>query len=410
MTPRTFVAALIALLVAGPAVAFCPFCSSQGQTLSGEVTQADLIVLGTLSNAKHDPADPTRGTTELTIRAVVKPHPFLEGKTTVTLPKYLPDGARASDTLFLVYGAVFTRPVEVGAAALAGGGVLAHPAATVFDPYRGVPVPPTSQLPQYLQGAIAVRDKDVASRLRFFFDFLDNSDQEIAADALMEFGNADYKDVRELAKSLPADKVLKWLRDPSTPPSRYGLYGLFIGHCGKPADAAAVRALLDDPVKSKSSGADGLMAAYILLDPASGWEYLHNLLKDPAQEFSTHYAGLRTLRFFQEFRPDVLKPDQVLAGMKVLVAQKELADLPMEDLRKWGRWDQTDFVLGFAKVESHAKVPIIKRAILKFALAAPKDNAAAKAYVEQIRKEDPERVKYVEQLLADEPPPTPAKK
>ena len=95
--------------------------------------------------------------------------------------------------------------------------------------------------------------------------------------------------------------------------------------------------------------------------------------------------------------------------MRALVAQKELADLPMEDLRKWGRWDQTDYVLGFAKVDSHAKVPLIKRAILKFALAAPKDVTAAKAYVEQARKDDPERVRYMEQLLADEPPP-PAKK
>ena len=119
-----------------------------------------------------------------------------------------------------------------------------------------------------------------------------------------------------------------------------------LGHCGKKADAAAVRALLDDPVKSKSSGADGLLAAYILLDPAAGWEFLYGQLKDPAQEFSTHYAGLRTLRFFYEFRPDVLKPEQLLAGLKALVAQKELADLPMEDLRKWGRWDQTDSCSG----------------------------------------------------------------
>lgn len=405
MLARLPVAALMALLVAGPAAALCPFCSSQGQTLSGEVQQADLIVLGTLSNAKHDPADPTRGTTDLAIKSVIKPHPFLAGKTTVTLPKYLPDGAKASDTLFLVYGAVFTRPGEVAVAAVAGGGVLADPAATVFDPYRGVPVPPTSPLPQYLQGAIAVREKEAPARLRYFFDFLDSPDQEIAADAMMEFGNADYKDVRELAKTIPADKVLRWLRDPNTPPSRYGLFGLMIGHCGKREDAAAVRALLDDPVKSKSSGADGLLAAFILLDPQAGWDYLYKLLQDPSQEFSTHYAGLRTLRFFYEFRPDVLKPEQLLAGLKALVEHKELADLPIDDLRKWGRWDQTDYVLSFAGKESHNKVPIIKRAILKFALSAPKDNAAAKAYVEQVRKEDPERVKYVEQLLADEPPP-----
>ena len=403
MPART--AALLLLLAAGPAAA-CPFCSSQGQTLSGEVQQADLIVLGKLGKAVQDPTDPTRGTTDLTITAVVKPHPYLSGKTVLKLPKYLP---KADDSLFLVYGAVFTKPVDVAVSAAVGGWALADPAATVFDPYRGVPLSGASQLPQYLQGAIAVREKDTPSRLRYFFDFLDNPDAEIAADALMEFGNTEYKDVRELAKTLPAERVLKWLRDPSTPPSRYGLLGLFIGHCGTKADAPAVRVLLDDPVRSKASGADALMAAYIMLDPAAGWDYLAGMLRDPKQEFSQHYAGLRTLKFFYEFRPDVLKPEQILDGMRWLVAQKELADLPMEDLRKWGRWDQTDYVLGFARQESHNKVPIIKRAILKFALAAPKDNAAAKAYVEQVRKDDPERVKYVEQLLADEAPP-PAKK
>lgn len=385
MFARSVLAALL-VLAAGGAASACPFCSSQGQTLSGEVQQADLIVLGKLGNPKPDPADPTKGTTELTVDAVVKPHDYLKNKPVLTLPKFLP-AAAGGDGLFLIYAAVFSKD-----------------GSTVFDPYRGVPVRPDSQLPKYLQGAIAVREKDTAQRLRYFFDYLDNADPEIAADALMEFGNTDYKDVRELAKTLPADRVLKWLRDPSTPPSRYGLYGLFLGHCGKPADAPAVRALLDDPVKSKSSGMDGLLASYTLLDPAAGWAYLRQLLSDPAQEFSTHYAGLKALRFFWEFRPDVLKPEQVLDGMKLLVAQKELADLPMDDLRKWGRWELTDYVLGFAGKESHNKVPIVKRAILKFALSAPKENAAAKAYVEQVRKDDPDRVKYVEQLLADEPP------
>ena len=64
------------LLLQGAASA-CPFCNAQGQTLSGEVGQADFIVLGSLSNVKRDPEDPTRGTTDLTIETVVKPHPLL---------------------------------------------------------------------------------------------------------------------------------------------------------------------------------------------------------------------------------------------------------------------------------------------------------------------------------------------
>src|SRR5581483_11313974 len=78
---------------------------------------------------------------------------------------------------------------------------------------------------------------------------------------------------------------------------------------------------------------------------------------------------------------------QVLEGVRLLVAQSDLADLPIEDLRKWGCWDQTEYVLSFADKPSHANVPIVKRAILRFALAAP-----------------PEKAKFVEQTLQDEQP------
>ncbi len=67
-----------------------------------------------------------------------------------------------------------------------------------------------------------------------------------------------------LTEKLPADKVLGWLKNPNTPASRFGLYGLFMGHCGKKEHAKAVRELLDSPDKTYSSGLDGMMASYIL--------------------------------------------------------------------------------------------------------------------------------------------------
>ena len=43
------------------------------------------------------------------------------------------------------------------------------------------------------------------------------------------------------------------------------------------------------------------------------------------------------------------------------------------------------------------------------ALAVPTDKIKAKDYVAKIRKEDPDRVKYVEQALQDEITPLPPK-
>lgn len=393
-------------LVAGmaPAAVACPFCSAQGQTLSGEVSQADFIVLGTLTNAQRDPADFLKGTTDLVVETVVKPHDYLNGKKVIRIPRYVPPDSGGGTPKYLVFCSLYTRPVDFAAAAVTSSLALGNTDHFVVDAYRGEVVPDGSQLADYLKGAIEVKQKDSVARLRYFFDYLDSPDLVISADALNEFGYADYKEVRQLAEKLPGDKVMRWLKDPNTPPSRFGLYGLFIGHCGKPEDAKAIRAMLDSPDRQFNSGLDGVIAAYILLDPKAGWDYLTNLLGDSKQEFPVRYAGLKVLRFFYEFRPDVVPQKQVVEGMKVLVGQSDLADLPMEDLRKWGCWDQTDFVLSFADKPSHNGIPIVKRAILRFALAAPADHARAKAYVEEVRKQDPERVKFVEQTLKDEQP------
>ena len=112
-----------------------------------------------------------------------------------------------------------------------------------------------------------------------------------------------------------------------------------------------------------------------------------------------------------ESRPDVIGKAQVLDAMKVLMDQSDLADLPMEDLRKWRVWELTPVVLGYAAKESHNTIPIVTRAVLKFALAAaaadPKNTAAAD-FVAEARKKDPKRVEFLESLLKDEQkPPAP---
>lgn len=400
---RVILAAVAAFGLAPAAEAHCPFCASQGQTLSAEVGQADLIVLGTLTNAQRDPNDFTKGTTDLVIDTVVKPHDYLKGKKVLKLPRFVPVDPKG-DNKFLIFASLYNRPVDFTATAVVGAASLGNLDAQLLDAYRGEPVKADSKLAEYLKGAIEVRQHDSVARLRYFFDYLDAADLVISSDAMNEFGSADYKEVRALAEKLPADKVLKWLKDPNTPASRFGLYGLFIGHCGKPTDAKAVRDLLEQPDRQFSSGLDGMLAAYVLLDRKAGWEYLIAKLTDPKQEFPVRYAGLKVLRFFWESRPDVVPHPDVTEGMKALVAQSDLADLPMEDLRKWGCWDLTPFVLKFADEPSHNAIPIVRRAILRFAIAAPAGQKAAKDYVEKMRKQDPERVKFVEQTLQDEQP------
>lgn len=378
------------LLDITPPVAACPACGPpSGQTLTSEVAQADFILFGTLGNQKQDPKDPgsSKGTTDMTIDTVVKSHALVKDKKVFTIPRFVPPDPKPYK--YMVFFNVVNGDV---------------------DPYRGVAVATDSKLPEYVKGALEVRQKDTITRLKYFFNYLESNEIEISADAYNEFAVADYKEVAEVAPKLPADTVLKWLKDPNTRASRYGLYGLIVGHSGKPENAKALRALLDDPERKFSSGLDGMLMGYTLLDPKAGYEYLTKLLSDSGSEFLVKHAGLKALRFFWEYRPDVLTRKQILDGMTALLVHPDIADMPIDDLRKWKAWEMTDTVLKYSKVETHNTLPINRRAILKFALsvswAEPK-NAAAAAFVEQARKADPERVKLIEDLLKDEMKPVP---
>src|SRR5262249_39272230 len=134
-----------------------------------------------------------------------------------------------------------------------------------IDPYYGVAVKPDSDIAKYITKALELRDAPAPKRLRFFFDYLDNADAEISNDALKEFGKADYADYKDMAKTLPPDKIAGWLTAKETQPFRYGLYASLLGHCGKEKHAEVLRKMLDDKEKLPGAGVDGIMAGYTML-------------------------------------------------------------------------------------------------------------------------------------------------
>jgi hypothetical protein len=153
---------------------------------------------------------------------------------------------------------------------------------------------------------------------------------------------------------------------------------------------------------------DGILAGYTMLKPNEGWAYTRGLLKDPSKEFMLRYAALRAARFFWDSRPDVVDKKDLVEGVCELLDQSDICDLAIEDLRKWQRWDVADRVLGLQGKKSH-DIPIIRRAILRYALSCPDKKAAD--LVAQWRQRDPEMVKDTEELLKLEtaaPPPAAA--
>ena len=363
----------------------CPFCNgADGKTLTTDAGEASLILFGKLKNARVDPKDAYAGQTDLEIETVVKSHSILAGRKVITLPRYLPPDP---DYKFLVFCDVYKGQL---------------------DAYRGEPVKADSRIAGYLKGAIAVKDKDPATRLKYFFDYLEDKDPTVSGDAYKEYGFADYKDYRAVAEKLPAETIVRWLKDPNTTAARFGLYASMLGHCGTAEHAPLLRALLDDPQHRLTSGADGVMAGYVLLQPKAGWAYVAGLMRDAKLDFGVRYAALRAARFFHEFRPDCVSKADLAAALIALLDQKDIADLAIEDLRKWGSWDVADRVLGLYGLESH-NVPIVRRAILRYALTCPPTvDPKVAAFVAERRKDSAKLLEEVQEILNLESPKAPA--
>jgi hypothetical protein len=387
---RTLLLATLALFVAPALAPACPFCPTAGQTLLGEVNQAHMIVFGTMTNAQRDPNEFGKGTTDLEIEVVVKDHEYLKGKKKITLPRYVPSDPK-NKTKHLIFCEIYKGEL---------------------DPYRGEAVPADSKIAEYLKGAIAIREKDMPTRLQFFFSNFDSPDWAIAGDAFQEFSNAEYKDVRVAAAKMDPDQVLKMLKDPNTSIARVGLLGLVLGHCGnREKHGKALKEFIDDPKIKQATGLDGLLAGYILLDPKDGMSFVGDLIKDPKEDFLIRYAALRSMRFFWEYREDVIKKPAIVAEITPLLDQPDIVDLAVEDLRKWGQWDLASRVIGLFDRPSH-DIPIVQRSIIKYALAAPASEKTCATFLTRMRA-DPkqmERVHDLEQLLELEKPRQPAQK
>jgi hypothetical protein len=367
-----FLAMLVWMAAAVPSPA-CPFCSeNQGPTLVGDHAQASMVLFGSFTNAKPG-ANGFDGTTDFVIEKVVKSHDYLKGvkNKTITLPRHVP----FAKNKYLVFVDVYKGNL---------------------DPYRGVEVQPKSEIVEYLEGAVKLEKGPAPQRLRYCFDFLNSADFDVAMDAYREYAKADYKEYKDMAKKLPPDVIAGWLKDPKTPAYRYGLYASLLGHCGGAEHAKLLRSMIDDPEKRKGSGIDGLLAAYVMLQPKEGWVYVQDMLKNEKHEFMFRYACLRTLRFLWDQRTDLVSQKEIVHGMSLVLGQPDMADFGIEDLRRWQRWEMTQPILNLFGQKSH-NIPVVKRAVLRFALASP--DPKAKDFIRQQRERDLDWVRDTEELL-----------
>jgi hypothetical protein len=333
------------------------------------------VLAGTLENARLL-AD-SSGVTDLRITHVLRKDDWLAGRKVVEIPRYLAGSDPKNPVRFLLF------------CDLANGRL---------DPYRGIPVK-TSDSVEYVKKAMALDARDRVGNLRFFFDYLENTDPEVARDAFLEFAKASDAEIARVAPKLSADKLRSWLKNPQTPVERLSLYALLLGACGGPADADLLASFLNDGTQRATDCYDGLLAGYIHLRPKEGWQLAIQTLRDGKRPLTVRLAVLRTLSFYQGAQPEANRVN-ILSALSAILQQGELADVAVEDLRRWKLWELTPSVLALYGQKGF-DAPIMQRAIVRYSLSC-KDRHDAKTFVAQRRKAEPDLVQEVEESLAFE--------
>jgi hypothetical protein len=332
-----------------------------------------VVAHGVLKNPRFD-ARTDRGFTDFHFATVLKDDPVRKGQTVLTIEQYLPVvGNTPAD--YLLFCDVTDDKLTVAHG-------LSAPAAVV----------------EYVKAAAGLDDTDPAKKLGFFFKHVDSADPTVAADAFIEFARASDVEIQKAAGRFDAAKVRRLIADPNTPVDRLGVFAFLLGVCGNQADAEFLAALLkQSPLPDRTTAAfGGLLAGYVLLAPKDGWAFTAQVLADEKRGYAERLSAISTVRFFQATRPAESKAD-VLKCCAALLPHGDLADQAVEDLRRWGYWDLTADVLAQFPKPTHA-APIVRRAIVRYALSCPKDEA--KAFVAAVRRADPKLVRDVEEMLA----------
>src|SRR5262249_4098011 len=94
----------------------------------------------------------------------------------------------------------------------------------------------------------------------------------------------------------------------------------------------------------------------------------------------------------------------VANAIAALLDQEDIADLGVEDLRRFERWEFADQVLALPEKFEPA---IIHRAVLRYTLTIPKPHKKAETYLNFMRLVNREAVESAEEMLKLEDKPRP---
>lgn len=366
-----YLLAVAALFVAAALATACSLCVNpvNRATLGEEMDNSSVALIGTLSNPKLGAVG--TGTTDFAIETVLKSDPAvaaIAGKS-MTLARYMPVPDPKQPPRMIVFFETFRGKLE---------------------PVQGVAVK-SPALIQYLEGARAARAKGRVTALMYYANFLSDADAAIAMDAYAEFAKSKDDDVAAAGKRLDPSLVRTLFAKADNDADRLALYGFLLGCCGRDSDADELLRRARSLAGDQRSALDGLLSGYIMLRPAEGWKLVGTMLGDAKQPFATRFAALRTVRMVQGCQGAAAKAD-ILAAYRPAILDGEIADLAVEDLRRWQWWDLTPEIAQQLGRPSHS-APILQHCLIRYAHSCPLPEG--KTMLARARQLEPE---YVDDL------------
>lgn len=363
---------LAALLAVTPLLA-CPFCSQVSQTIRQEMEVMDAVVIAQAT--ENSIPNVQTGEVLLKIQRVLKGDQHVKAGQAVSVVYFgdVPAGRK-----FMLSG---VNPPEIQWSAM----------------------PLTDESEKYVLTVTELPD-DGLERLKYFQKFLQSKDSMLSRDSYDEFAITPYPIIQSLKPFMNREELISWISEPEMPADRKRLYYTMLGVCGTPEDADLLKEMITSTQASSRAGLDALVACYLILAGEEGLPLIDELFLGNAQSpYADTYSAIMSLRFHGT-EADRIPRSELVKSLHLVLERKDLADLVIPDLARWGDWSQIDRLVKLF-IDADADNNWVRVPVINYLRACPLPEA--EVALEKLREIDPESVRRASSFFSVPIPQTP---
>ena len=367
--------------------AACPFCTAIANTLSEDLSKADVTVVARWMDTASNRAAVARGLT--TVEGEVDDPLALRDFQIIRVYK----GQTKQNWNHKQIRATFRGRPEAGRVFLVFGfsdETINWTTAVQLRPESLIYLDKLSSLPP-----------PGPERLKHFLKYLDHPEQPLADDAYNEFARAPYSEVQSLRPYLDRTWLLERITDARSDARRRQLYLTLLGVCGQPSDATTVLRVMEKLEDPRETGLDAAIACYLTLTKSTGVSTIEErYLVPPGVDHKKALAAIMAIRFHGE-EAQLVPRSRLGAALQGVLDRPQLAEMVIPDLARWEVWSAATAVAKLFRSATGENASVRVPAA-RFLMACP--SPEAKQLLAELRKLDPESVRRANTFLPVPPP------